>query len=289
MVKKELLRHLKSKHTLFLVVAAILIASFSFFSSLAEKKMFIGQMSSDAPDLDKGRLLLLIEEYTGVKFYADFWFVSDFSIVYTLILFLWVGVFLSGQLQAQKELGFGNLIVSRISYFKYFRYTFIAHSLYIVAMVSGGALIQFAFALIIGGAEFTHLRIGIYDLGLPSALLSLFAQTLQLAMLALLVNGMCLTLNVWIKNKYVIQILPVVGFSLLPMILGGTVANLSGNLGALINLFIPYRNLTSIYRIYQEAITLSALISAFLPIAVYIMLFVLLFIANTQSNKKSCL
>jgi hypothetical protein len=289
MVKHELTRHLKSKYTFVFLIITIVIAMMSFSASLADKHVYIGQMLTNPPDLDKVRLSSLIADYNGIKFYMDFWFLSDFSTIYVLALFLWVGVFLSGQIQSQRENGYGSFIVSRLGYRHYFRCTFFSQSIYIVLMVAIGSFVQLLLALLFGGSDFTRLQIGIYEFDLSQTVFLIVVEYFQLTLLTIAINGMSLSLNVWINNKYVLRILPVVGFALLPMILGGTAANLSHALGSLISKFIPYTFLMSIYYLCQYQFSIGESLMSCTPIIIYAFIFLALYRINTRKFQENYL
>lgn len=265
---KEYIRYLKSKKS-FIIIALVFVNLASFLISLSEKNMFITQMASDSPDLNKTALSELIAEYTGFRFTFNFWFVSDFFLIYLVILFLWVGVFLSCAVEKDRESGLGNLLVTRRTYAYYLRCVLMAQSLYISTVVFVSAIISLILAFCIGGFSFRQISIGSYYLNPGQTILVFFLQVLLIVLITILINGICMLSNIMIKNKYILQSLPMIAFSLAPMLLASTVGNLYQPFGEFLICFIPWNELRSIDYIFQAHFSLESFVLCLFPIVVY--------------------
>lgn len=282
MVLKEFNRLIKSKSTLIiLVLVGISVFSFIFFS-LSEKQMFIDQLSSGAPDLNISALRELIDNFTGVRFVFDFWFVSDFFILFIVALLLWIGIFLSANLQVQKENGFGNLIVTRSEYKYYLRSMLQAQTLYIFTVITISTGLMTLIALFMGGVSFHYIPLGGYDLSLSGAIMIMTAQVILMSISVSLINAICLVSSLWINNKYVIQALPLVGFGLLPWFLGAMSGGLSRSFERLIIYFAPHNLFYTLEPMINEHFQLSEIVILQIPLITYSILFIVLYKLNIK-------
>lgn len=284
----EYKRYLKSKKT-YIILVLVLVTVVSFIISLEDKQMFMDQMGSNSPDLNKSALEQLIRNYTGFRFFFDFWFVSDFFLAYLIILFLWVGVFLSSSLEKQREDGFGNFLITRTSYTYYLRSKLIAQSLYISTVVFIASFISLIIAFCIGGFRFDFLSIGFYDLNQIKTILIFLLQVLLIIFYTVLVNGICLMSNFMIKNKYIIQCLPVVAFSLIPMLGASTIGNIIQPLGEVLICFIPGNALKSINYIFQESFSIESYFLCFAPFVVFCICLGVLYWGNKKKFSENYL
>ena len=257
--------------------------------SSLNKALFEDQLLSNSPDLNKEALVDVIKNYTGVRFWYDFWYLSDFFPLFIIVIFLWVGVFLSNQIQSQKEAGYGNLVITRKPYKRYFVDILAAQSLYIVTVLSVVFVLLFSLAMVWGGTYFNKLEVGIYDFGLGGVGIGLIIQIVQLLLLTIFVNILSQSCNIWIKNKYLLQGVPIILFALLPMVLGSTIANFSSSIGGFIKLFIPFATLLSLDSICQYEVTFGIVFNAALPYIIYMGIAILLSCLNVKKNSENYL
>ena len=151
MIKRNYFKLLKSISTFVICTILLVISIVSFTVSLFEKNSFIHQLNSTSPDINIDALNNLIEHYNGFKLIFNFWFVSDLYFIFVAVTLLFLGVFLSYQIQKHKEEAYGNLLVSRIGYKKYLDDTLVSQSLYIFSIVTITNLISLTIAFIFGG------------------------------------------------------------------------------------------------------------------------------------------
>lgn len=286
MWKKEYLRYLKSKRT-WVLLALVLVSLVSFFISLSEKQMFLSQQANPSPDQNQTALATLIANFTGIRFVFDFWYVSDYFVIFMAVLLIWAGVFLSATLQTEKEAGHGSMLVTRCSYQTYVKSILAAQSLYILTVVAAATALMTLVAMGIGGTAFPLISLGAYDLNPPLVLLTMAAQVIWMSLFLSLINGICLLSNVWVKSKFVIQALPLVVFSLAPTLLVSTVGNLVPSLGNALLFFIPWEEFKAVEFVFQEHFSLEAFVLCLVPMAAYGVLLFFLYQYNVKKHKES--
>lgn len=253
MLKNEYVRYIRSKFSIFFALILLLPGFLSFRMSLAEKQLFIEQLQINAEDLNYERMSALIENTSGLTFLTDFLFTSEYFQLFIVTLFVGVGVFLSAIPQKNNVNGWGNLLVERMNYKKYFIQLSLAQSLYIITVLASVFLIYTFGAFSIGGWSTNFQPIGGSQLSFVQMLLFVLSHIALVILFTVLVNLFTLALNIYVKNKLLIQSVPLLFFVIIPFVLGSTVANLSSFLGNIISLFLPFMtlNLVRDYLMYD--------------------------------------
>lgn len=288
MWKKEYRRYMRSKSS-FVILFLLIPVLMSFFISLQDKNMFQQQLSNPSSDISLQALTELVAQYTGMSFIFDFFFVSDFFLLYMVILFVWMGAFLCSLIQIQQTNGFGNYLIVRSSYPYYIKQIFIAQSLYIATIVLITHLVMYLLAGVLAGFQVENYSIGLYDLDhLGSAALFLL-QTGWITLVCLIINGIGLTINIWIKNQYVIQAFPFVGFVVLPMIIISTIGNIFPDLGAVIVYMDAWTVMRALENMVQEQFAMIEIFKITLPMMIYTLLCVLLYKIHVNRFRREYL
>lgn len=269
MWKQEYKRYLKSKSGYGIVLILLIIASCSFYFSYQDRQIFIDQTSNPAPDLNMTALLQLIRNYSCFSFLNDFWFVSDFFIIFATALFLWIGVFLSPIATVNRQNGLGNLLVTRLTYRRYADGLWLAQSLYIATIVGISMLGSLLLACCWGGVHFDYVEIAEYHLGLGGAITVWLLQTILIILECIFINGICLFTDAWVKNKYMIQLLPVVLFVLVPFFLASTIGNIIPGTAEFFTLLLPWASFRSIENIFQEQFSSLSVLEFVAPVLIY--------------------
>lgn len=283
---EEFKRLIKSK-TSVIILILLAVSAISFFMSYNEKQMFVEQLNHDfSADLNRTALAELVNSYTGLKFLFDFWFNSDFSQISMFILYVWAGIFLSPVLVVQRENGFGNMIMIRKNY-KYAALTvFGAQSLYIFVILAITTVLQVVLSFVFGGFG-ASVSIGEYQLNFALAVLVIFIQTIIMTVYTMLANGVALFFGTIIKNKYIIQALPLLIFALLPMLMASTVGNLSSLLASIIIYFEPNNVVNIISNVFQSSFDSTEIFYNIIPSFAYVMVLIFLFIVDTRKNSRN--
>jgi hypothetical protein len=287
MIFKEYYRLIKSKFTILIIVVLSGLSLVDFIMMHSEKMMFIEQFNtSTSPDLNKVALEALIAKYTGIRFLFNFWFNSDFSQITIMIIYIWVGVFLSHYLYTSKENGYGNMIVSRKSY-RYYVFSIISsQSLYIFSIVLVSTFVQVVLAMLIGGFSFSGASIAGIQLNAMQAISIIFVQIMIISIYAILVNGISSMCGCLFKNKYIIQSIPIV-FAILPTIISSTLGNIFSFISDTIIYFEANNVNTSISNIYNASFKIDETILNLMPIFVYTCVFVIFAKINLKRTGRN--
>ena len=293
MWKNDYKRYFFSKNTAFILAILIGISAISFFFSLGDKNMFMDMYSlesvNQSPDINLERLELLIEQYTGLQFLFDFWFVSDLFPITMILLYAWVGIAFAPQLQIEKENALGNLLIIRGGYKKRAKALFTAQSLYIATIIFISILISFICALFFGGFRFNGLIIGDYELKFFQALLLILFQIGWVSIIIIMANATSLFCNHIIKNKYVLQILPFLMFAFLPMLLGSTIGNISELFARIIIYFNPWEISTALHLIIQQHFDATYILLSLSPVILSIVILIFCYMTNIKTHVKDYL
>lgn len=290
MTKKEYCRMMKSLSTYGITIILILIAVINYCFSLVQKNQLISQLDLDPSIINLDSLRNGIEEYNGFEFLFEFWFHSDFYFISIILLMLFVGVLLSFQLQQRKENAYGSLMVSRMGYKKYLNKIIVSQSLYIFSVITVTNILLLIIAFAFGGVG-KYTSIIAMSLNWVQALIVIFAQTVYISVLAILINACSLLASTFIKNKYVLQAFPLVAFLLIPELITSTLGNISDFIG---NIFLHYDILWQFNAIndiindfvVNEAFSASLIFQYLISIITYFVLFIVLYIANVKKNES---
>jgi len=217
MLKLEYKRYLFSKSTLIFLLVIILISAISWGTSLHEQTHTLAQNArfETAP---AGEWLHI--DYDGWTFLYNLWFNNGGSTALTIyFIYAWMGVVLSSRLHAEKNSRFGNLVITRQGYRKRLHHVLSVQSLYIVTLISAYILISFIGSLVLGGGFLNASTVGIATYGWLAWLGIALLQFLWLSFAFVVINIFCLLLNMWIKQKQLLQILPFFLFFIVPLLL----------------------------------------------------------------------
>lgn len=282
-----------SKITVIILVLLVLISVISFSFSLAEKNEFRALLGDTSPDLNQEALIHFLDGYTGIRFLFNYWFNSAGLFAIGLItLYAWSGAFLSPRLQNEKDNGFGNLTMTRIPFKKRLNQMLLSQSFYIMSIVLISNLISLLLALIFGGMPtrgvLTEMSAG-YELTRFQVFLVIFIQNIWISLLVIFVNGITLLSNVWIKNKYLIQALPIFLFVFLPYLLGTVLGNLIPATSRLISPFFPEFLVTAINDTFNAHFDMLLTLRSFAPLFVFAFLFFILYYLNISAHSRNYL
>lgn len=293
MTKKEYCRMMKSISSLALIIILLLTAIISYVISLSDKNMFISQMSLNDETINIEALKTLIEHYNGFEFVFDFWFTSDFYFIFIITLMLFIGVFLSFQIQKHKEDFYGNLYVSRIGFKKYLDSIIISQSLYIFSIITIINIIQLFVAFIFGGFGYST-EICIYNINYIQAFIIILIQNFIVSIVTILINACSLLSAAFIKNKYILQALPLFAFIILPQLIASTLGNISTVVGNVALPFVVWNEFKAIDNILNnyavdENLLFSSIVYHLIPIVTYFFIFIILYFINIKKNERDYL
>lgn len=252
MFKLEYKRYLFSKSTLIFLLVITVISTISWGASLSERQIFIDQYY-DYAHTDRWELISnFIYHYRGWSFLYNLWFNSGATAIKIYFIYAWIGVFLSSQLHAEKANRFGSLIITRMSYKQRLHHILSTQSLYITTIVGAYVLISFIGSLILGGIPHGASPIGTAYYGWLAWLGIAFLQFLWLSFAFVIINAFCLLLNMWIKQKYILQVIPFVLFVIVPTMLWPMTLNSAPALFELISGFHVENTMLALWFLFQD-------------------------------------
>ncbi len=289
MFKEEFKRLFFSTKTVIVMVVLVSISMFSFYTSYKEKQEFIDLYNRRIESINQDGMKELIDNYNGIQFDLDFFLTSDAKDIFVIILFLFLGVFVSSNLFGEIENGYVNYIISRTKYSKYLKNKVLASNAYIAVFLFITFFIISIIGFFFGGIGSGLYGIGHYTINLFSFILVLLAQYLIVTLLCILANTICMLSCVFIKKRFIIQSLPFVIFLILPLLLASSMSSLIRPLGELFSLFSPFDILYNIYFIFQRSFSTKSIILAIIPYIIYTIIAFIIWKIHLNKMEKDCL
>lgn len=262
MVLEQIKFYWRSKFNIILILLPILGILPSLWSDYAEKQEFVQALSQAVSDSDVEYLTMMSESFTGLySFERLFYLNMPFFLLFWMILIIGMGIHIGGQTFWTLQSGYGNFLMTRMKYKDYMRKTILAQLIYLFTFCCCIFMIVFIVFLFCSGGGFhvpyiSSLReVGqeygpVTDISIARYFFTLLGFVLYsiICMIPLIIISSLS--SVFLKNKFVIQFLPVM------ILVGGYMFGfLLGNIN---------RTLSNIVRhfIFEHALTnLGALIS----------------------------
>lgn len=214
--------HLKRKITglkLFIMTLVLSIpVLISCFSTLRFQRYWEGVLISKPPDVNLDSVQNTVDGYCGLTYYFNFLFSSDILVIFTIIFMIFVTYLVGNNVVEDLKSAYGNIIVTRVDYGKYFASNLVATFIFSFIYLFSFFTIMFFVSNIFGGsADFTSNFSSIYGLDkVDDNLLSFYGiamfQMLQIFITSTLIVMLGTTFSVVIKNKYVLQMFPIIYF-----------------------------------------------------------------------------
>lgn len=292
MFKNSYKRFLFSKGTFIILVILTAISVVSFFLSWENKQLLVVQIGDPSPDLNQELLMRAIDSSTGIRFLFDYWFNTGLFSLALMMMYAWMGAFLSSHLQIEKDNGFGNLIINRLSYKKYLNQLLLSQSLYILTIFTLSTIISLVLALFIGGLPINGAVFymgGGYNLSPIQVAIVFLIQVIWMSIILIFVNSISLLSNLVIKNRYMLQALPILLFGFSPYLLGTAVGNLIPAIGHIIVYFFPDSLTLTISMAFNANFDMRLTFISILPALIFLVIFVMLYKLNLKSYSEDYL
>jgi len=235
MVLLEFKRSFFSKSTIVFLMVIIAISAISWGASLYEQGWILEQnYRFSAYPASYGYHI----DYDGWTFLYNLWFNSVSTDLKNFFFYAWIGVALTSRLYTEKSNRFGNLVVTRQSYKQRFYHLLLAQSLYIITLIGIYVLISFTVSIFLGGIPASASTVATATYGWAEWLGIALLQFLWISFAYSVINAFCLLLNMWIKQKYILQLFPFILFVIVPAILWPVSLTLSPAFHRLISGFL---------------------------------------------------
>ncbi len=225
LIKQEYKRNLFSYKTVIFFAVFILLTGLNFYFSYAMKADLINQLNNPTADLNVEALKNWLATYNGFEFFFNFYSMSDEFQVCVILIFAWMGIFLSSEFARQRANGYGNFLVIRGGYSNYAKSFLTAQSLYIATLFGIMIFIQITAAFLMGGADTLCYETANRLYALPECMLIILVLYLTMVFFCIAVNTITASCIVVVHNVYFIQALPFLGFALIPSIVVAGLSN----------------------------------------------------------------
>ncbi len=289
MWKEEYKRLFLNFKTIIIIGVLVILGCMSFYYSWQFRAGFLEMKASLPADVDSVNLNIFLDYYKGLKFNINFFLTSDYIQFYLIVLLLFTGIFLSGELHKLINTGQENFILSRLQYKKHIKNLMIAQSMYIASIVFISALIIVLIGYILGGFGGDAIPIGLYLITNRIGLLLILAQMIVILLYVILANAISLFSNIFVKDKLVIQCFPFILFYLVPSVIVPNICNFFGIDYFLIHYFLPSTMLLGIDNILQSDAYFTLIKFYLLPILLYFLAFIVIYFWNRTKLGKNTL
>lgn len=229
-----------SKSTFLILLLLTFIASLSFYESHLNYQEFVQMEQSKDEDINLSAVKQFLHENKALSYLFRFIFQSEYYQLFVMALFAFIGIHLSAEPLKRLNSGYGNLIMTRTQYCAFYRDLLIAQSVYLTILLFLHFFCILVLALALNSFE---MGIGFFQgssFGPVAGIAFLLISVALCIFLSLLVNTLTSALYLLIRNIYILQAIPLVGFLLLPLIIGSTIANLFPSLRSFFLAIIPY-------------------------------------------------
>lgn len=284
MVKNEYFRYLTSKFNILIVIAITIPVLISYYTTYLEKNDWQEQINLAPADMNIEVAKQIYNGFTGISYLDRFLFSPDFYIVFVIILFVGFGIHIGATTYKNLQTGFGTLIVSKIGYKKYINTILIAQVLYISTFVFTYFIVLFLFTSIFGGGYSEYLTSNLGEVNGMRHFLTMMGHVVLLLIYTLLTVLITSLVTHLIRNKYLIQIIPVTLY-FLPLLIASTIGNILLYSGS--NLFKYtwyFVSDTYLLSFYFNKSSSAPLIDLFWTIAVLPIILILIFWSLYRSN-----
>lgn len=287
-VKTDYKKCLFSFETIILIVAVLFLTAINYYISYSTKVEIIGQLSSGAEDLNITALKAWIESYNGLEFFFRYYNLSDEFALSVLAILVWLGIFVVGDFGKVRENGYGNLLVIRFKYKTFFKNYVVSRSLYIVSILGIITILQLVLAFALGGADTLVYSINEHTYNLLSCILIILLQYVLIAFYLVSIFIIAISLSALIRSNYVLQVLPVIVFAIVPMLIFSTLANMFNWSQFFVDLFVPFSYMTK-SMIIISTLDIQDAVSVIVSVLLFAILSKIMFAVNIRKMEGNYL
>jgi len=212
MILKQLRRYYFSKFSIVIGILLSVITVIGYYFVHLSNEWLFALVNANASNLNVHRLTDLVDSFANGIFYFEnlvHFSNHEFAFLFWNVAMICFGVFLGAQTFTDVQSNYGALIMSRMSYRKYFFNTLIAQTWYMVSYIIGFFLIVLLLSItIIGGGFIVPAGSMMADHSLILYLIKLFSP-IFLGLSYLIPTVLIASVGgVFIKNKYILQLIP---------------------------------------------------------------------------------
>lgn len=253
MIKKEITRYYRSKLNIILAAVLFVLVIGSYYSTYLEKLEWINVLNSQAPDVNLNLVKEIISGYTNLSYFENFIYSPNFFIGFWIIIVIGFDINIGSNTYDTLESNYGTLLMTRMNYAKYLRSIIIARIIYISTFVVGFFIIVLSATIILGkGKLIIPPTTNLLTSSIGSYLLCYLFIILHGLLYALLLILIATVSNVFIKNRYMIRLLPF-AIIIATYIFGNTFGNISNFFGEVAHLLV----IDSIINSFRDQFTIT--------------------------------
>lgn len=214
---------IKSKMTIIFILIIVVIGIFSFYNSWTELNADKVQLENPAEDLNVENVEKSLRENKASNMLIKLLYLTLSKELIFMSFLVFIGLFLGNKFNHDLTSGYGNLMMTRLSYSSYVKNIISAHRKYLFVLTFVPFIMLYVIAFIVNGFDAGIGFIGEYELGGFQVTLLYFGQIFLWFFYFIVINEITLFVNVLINNKYIIQAVPSIGFGVLPIFLGSAI------------------------------------------------------------------
>ncbi len=289
MFKSELKLYMKSKWNLIIAILLSIPIVISYVSTFQERNEWSKQLVNPSADLNIQKVEQIVDGYSGISYLFNFFFSSDYLIIFILLAIISFSCMFGAQLLKHKNNGFGNMIITRCNYSTYLCSMIKVQSVYvgvflalyfILIILLTGILFPFKFG------SFITCNFPLYSYSALECLKCMVPQCILVILLVLNISVFTSLSDLFVNNKYMIYSVPLVLY-FVPFILASTIGNISDSFGKIVSKLVVDNNVLAIYlhRVANTTITNLILDYLCLPLAL-IIVNMLMYIFNRHRFKE---
>lgn len=231
--------YLKRISNLLIILPMGAVVFISFLSTNAMKAEWINQLNMAESDLNIPAVTAVIDGYNAISYINDFFF-GDYNILFLIIMLAVFGITLSSDGLSNVSDGFGNFIVVRTGFCKYFNKLIIAQILFMVTIIGIFLFLLISLTLILSPPDWDKDATSVVSIENGNAInyiLMWALQSLQYIWYVVLSVIIANVSSFVISNKYIIRLVPLIIY-FIPLLISSTIGNMSDFLGKVLHFFV---------------------------------------------------
>ncbi len=227
MIANKVLQFWKSKIIIVLTIALLLLIAGNYYTNYVEKTEWQKVYESKAKDVNLEKVNEIISGYTTMGYVEKFVFSDDFYIIFWIVIIIGLSISLSATTINELKTNYGTMIMARTTYRNYITKLLFSQILFMISYLAVFFSIAFLLTQITLGFDFSvPVNSSITSPSLLVHFLLLLANIMHMSLYAICLVLLTSVSGVYVKNIYVIQMLPFF-IIILAYVAGSTIGNIN--------------------------------------------------------------
>ncbi len=241
MIKHWFNVYFKNRSTILIIGFFVALGMLSFVFSNAPITIYKEMLINPPEDINVENTARIVTEWKAFYHFFNFIYESPLHILGIFAQLAFIGVFISPQYLFDVQSGYGVYYMTRTNYHDYSKTVLVAQGLYLICITAISYALVFLLHFAFSGFQLGVGFVGGMDVHLKEGILLFVAQVALMVIYYLIVNSLTLQLSTFIRNRYVLQGLPLVLFGFVPLTITGTIAKINPTWGGdLVPLSVNY-------------------------------------------------